>query len=87
MKALPGAASIDYPEFLPPKSSLDVKKDVTKAFKKMLTLTNQRTSQEKPRTEIADSTRYGGSIADQDNSNQEISFNDIESKFIKKSHR
>jgi len=66
---------------------MDVKKDVTKAFKRMLTLTNKRTTQENPKTEIIDSTRYGGSIADHEHSNQEISFNDIESKFIKRSHK
>lgn len=78
--------SIDA-EYLPPKSSLDVKKDVTKAFKKMLTLSNQRTSQDNGKTDVVDSTRYGGSALDHENSNQDISFNDIESKFIKKSHR
>lgn len=65
---------------------MEVRKDVTKAFKRMLTINNQRTDKDKKYTD--DSTKWAGSQVNFDQSNQDISFNDeIESKFIKKKSR
>lgn len=40
---------------------MDVRKDVTKAFKRMLTINNNRTSSDNRKATDIDSTKYAGS--------------------------
>jgi len=49
------------------KSAMEVRKDVTKAFKRMLTINNQRTDKDKKYTD--DSTKWAGSQVNFDQSN------------------